>query len=219
MYLSSQPNKRTLSLLKPKIAVGLIKRKNIYCLYEIFSATSYITPSAHFPYPGRWGELRECPFGEHVIGVQLRIQPDQGEGRDDTALNAIRLRCTGGKILKSRENPWGDWGEWKLITAPDYFMGVQLRQEKQQTNWDNTKQNWDNTGATGLRMMTNNMAQIYPGEGQWGDWSQWLWCPTQFKITGFKTKVATPKSYQDFDNLSLTEVKFVCRGMHQVKPV
>ena len=66
-----------------------------------------------------------------MIGVQLRIEQGQGRG-DDTALNAIRLRCTGGAVLKSREGPYGDWLAWTQISAPDYFKGAQLRQEREQ---------------------------------------------------------------------------------------
>ena len=84
--------------------------------------TSFIAPLAHSGFPGQWGDFRECPSGEHVIGVQLRIERGQGRG-DDTALNAIRLRCTGGAVMKSREGPYGDWLEWTKISSSDYFKG------------------------------------------------------------------------------------------------
>ena len=165
--------------------------------------TSFIAPLAHSGFSGQWGDFRECPIGEHVIGVQLRIEQGQGRG-DDTALNAIRLRCTGGKVLMSRENPYGDWGAWKLITAPDYFRGVRLRQEREQGYWG------DDIAANGLRLMTNTNVQIYPGDGHWGDWSPWAWCPPGAKIAGFKTKVYPPRG--SLDDLSLTEVEFLCRS-------
>ena len=82
------------------------------------------------------------------------------------------------------------------------LKGAQLRQEREQGYWG------DDTAANGLRLMTNKNILIKPGDGHWGDWSRWAWCPSGTKIAGFKTKVDQPGG----DDISLTEVEFLCRG-------
>lgn len=44
---------------------------------------------------GTWSGFAEarCPARSQVIGVQTLVEPPQGRGVDDTALNAIRLYC------------------------------------------------------------------------------------------------------------------------------
>ena len=49
-----------------------------------------------------WGPWKRCRKGTRVKGMKLRIEKNQRTG-DDTALNAIRLTCTDGKVLKSKE--------------------------------------------------------------------------------------------------------------------
>ena len=43
------------------------------------------------PY-GEWQSWKQCSKGEHVVGLELRSEGDQGVGRDDTAGNNIRMR-------------------------------------------------------------------------------------------------------------------------------
>ena len=42
---------------------------------------------------GGWTEYVYCPTGQAVVGIQTRVERNQGEG-DDTALNGIRLLCS-----------------------------------------------------------------------------------------------------------------------------
>eukprot|EP00727_Mastigamoeba_balamuthi_P010593 m51a1_g6156 hypothetical protein (478) ;mRNA; r:316673-318476 len=42
---------------------------------------------------GEWSKWYSCPEGTAVTGIRTRLEPKQGKG-DDTALNAVRLRCT-----------------------------------------------------------------------------------------------------------------------------
>ena len=60
---------------------------------------SEIKPCLH-PDLGEWGDWEECPHGEHVKGMQLRIEAKLTKG-DDTALNTIILTCTDGTKLTS----------------------------------------------------------------------------------------------------------------------
>ena len=53
---------------------------------------------------GDWGPKEHCPKGLRTIGFQLKTERPQGEG-DDTALNAIALKCSVGGWIHSTEGP------------------------------------------------------------------------------------------------------------------
>ena len=134
--------------------------------------------------------------------VQLRIQPQQGGKVDDTALNAIRLTCTDGTVLKSAEGPWGDWLQEKDIGASNWFTGASIRQEPKQGGGDDT-------GGNGLRF-TLNSGHAHPGDGYWGGWSTYAMCPPGFRIAGLRTRV---EQKVEGDNTALNDVQFLCRGI------
>jgi len=41
---------------------------------------------------GTWSPVLKCPTGMAVVGIQTRVEADQGRG-DDTALNGVKLLC------------------------------------------------------------------------------------------------------------------------------
>jgi hypothetical protein len=51
---------------------------------------------------GDWGPVESCPNEEYAVGFKLKTQQPQGDG-DDTALNAIALKCSGGNWITSSE--------------------------------------------------------------------------------------------------------------------
>jgi len=53
---------------------------------------------------GDWGPVEYCPNGERAIGFSLKTEAWQGDG-DDTALNSISLKCSGGSWIESTEGP------------------------------------------------------------------------------------------------------------------
>ena len=55
---------------------------------------------------GVWGLYAECPPNERVIGFKIKVESNQGI-IDDTATNAIRLKCESGFELQSTEGKWG----------------------------------------------------------------------------------------------------------------
>ena len=133
------------------------------------------------------------------MGIQLNIERPQGSG-DDTALNAIRLRCSGGSILKSSEMGYGSWQPEVKISKSDYWTGVAIRQEKPQGGDDDTS-------ANGIRLysaQTNSITK--PGDGYWGDWSSFVYCPEGTRITGFNTRVEPGGG----DDTAINEASFYC---------
>jgi hypothetical protein len=61
---------------------------------------------------GQWGawapNFSRCDPGQKLTGFSVKLQSDQGR-EDETATNAIEMRCSDGKTLTSLE---GDFGEW-----------------------------------------------------------------------------------------------------------
>jgi hypothetical protein len=53
---------------------------------------------------GDWGPVDFCPLGERAVGFSLKTEKPQGHG-DDTALNGIALRCSGGSRIRSTQGP------------------------------------------------------------------------------------------------------------------
>ena len=168
----------------------------------------WIEPGIHDRNVGDWKQLKECPRDEHVIGVRLRISISADIG-DKTALNAIELECNGGQILKNGETKFASlpnrWGQWTRIQSEEYFMGVQIRQEKYQ-GWSG-----DDTAANGLRFITNSQEIKKPGDGKWGDWSDMVKCVPGMKIVGFKSRVHPYKDSLFYDNNGITQVHFLCK--------
>jgi hypothetical protein len=51
---------------------------------------------------GDWGKVEKCPDGKLAIGFTLKTENWIGD-EDDTALNGIALRCSGGSWITSSE--------------------------------------------------------------------------------------------------------------------
>ena len=63
-----------------------------------------LIPAVSATFWGEWGIVEECPNGEFANGFKLKTESNQGGG-DDSALNAIAIRCSGGKWISSSEGP------------------------------------------------------------------------------------------------------------------
>lgn len=92
---------------------------------------------------GKWNEFASCPAGTAVCGGQVRFEWDGG--RDDTALNGIKLRCCNiqppnDKMDEILVHPgiWGDWRDWQFCPAGQFACGVRPRVESYQGHGDDT---------------------------------------------------------------------------------
>ena len=134
--------------------------------------------------------------------MAVKIQPKMGSSKDDTAMNAIRLKCSDGTELKEEKEREGT-GHWKRYeTSAGKIVGVSLRSE------EHLKDNGDDTAANGLKFRDERHKEYSPGYGFWGDWSHWVDCPEGSVITGFRVM------FLDFnfkyDNTALNQVQFSC---------
>ena len=158
-----------------------------------------------------WGPWKRCRRGTRVKGMKLRIEENQRTG-DDTALNAIRLTCTDGKVLKSKEGGWGSWQSYIQSDENRYkykynrITSVKLRSEPRMR--DTWYRSADNTAANGIRFRDGNGKNYNPGDGNWGDWGSWASCPTGSYIVGFRTYVVPHRG--SGDDTALERVQFKC---------
>ena len=135
--------------------------------------------------------------------MQLKIEPHQKRlsGFDDTALNAIRLTCTDGEVLVSAEGPWGVWHEY--TESADHIVGLQLRSERHSHDLDDTATN-------GVRFLDTVGRHYYPGDGMWGDWRDWVFCPAGTVVIGFRTQVEHSRGLRGGDDTALNRAEFIC---------
>ena len=62
-----------------------------------------------FPgYWGDWGNSEFCQNGGYAVGFGTKVEETQGNG-DDTAINGLKLQCSGGDSITSALQRWGSW--------------------------------------------------------------------------------------------------------------
>ena len=90
---------------------------------------------------GNWGKWQHCAQGEYVTGMKVKSEKFQGnafmswihhlgEGnilRDDSGINAIRLKCSDGKELISAEGVEGEWSHWVNVDEGKKLVVVEVR--------------------------------------------------------------------------------------------
>ena len=175
-----------------------------YC-YFILDSRSYsqiIISLPQYTIFGGWGEWEYCPSNEFVNAFQLKVEPQQGEFIDDTALNGIKFYC--GKIgeefnssnsITSKVGHWGNWGHIFKCLDLSIATGLQLRSERRQGIFDDT-------AANNLKMYCLDGIR-HEGDGTlWGRWSPLMTCPKKTAICGFRTQVETPTSNGSYNFLS-----------------
>ena len=57
------------------------------------NTTSAASINPHRGFWGNWTKVAFCPAEHYVCGLKVRMEPDLGTDRDDTALNSVELQC------------------------------------------------------------------------------------------------------------------------------
>ena len=154
--------------------------------------------------------MATCPDGKLAFGFFMRVEAKQGSTGDDTAANAVCLKCAegSGNEICSTIGQWGQWKKEKLCPKGCYLSGWRQRVEEYQGAKDDTALNnveyrckllddWS-LCSTGNSMI---------GEGlDWGEWGRWMECPKGQFICGIQTRVE-PK---DGDDTALNDIRHQC---------
>ena len=144
---------------------------------------------------------------------------------DDSGINAIRLRCSGGKELISAEGIEGGWTSWKLSRSNSPIFEVHIRsQPPGECNCFNFGE-CDDTATNGLRFEDSRgtiyepYVNFYEPANLLGYYYRYLahklhgyWasvtCPAGKFITGFRTQVEPDQG--SGDDTGLNGVQFQC---------
>lgn len=89
------------------------------------------------PHKGFWGSGAKCPHDSYVTGAKLKIMP-LAEHQDDTALNAVGLRCSDGTEVNTVEGPNGGWTEWAMCPEGQWVFSARARSHPYKKGQDNT---------------------------------------------------------------------------------
>lgn len=150
---------------------------------------------------GNWGAYDKCPYPETAVGVRLKIE-NSGilcqSDCDNTALNGIILYCSNGGAITSTVGGWGSWWSKKSCTGNNRITAAKMRWEPDIYG--------DDTAANGLRFKCTDGNYLYPGDGYWGRWTSWNYCPAGSAIYGIQTRVEPSGG----DDTALNQVELLC---------
>jgi hypothetical protein len=185
---------------------------------------------------GSWsaGNQHRCPAGEWAVGFINRYQRDQGgkdqkDKGDDTGMNALRLRCSGGGEAKSdSEGRNGSDYEWNCCSSTaatkpcngiDYeLVGASFKILKNKGG----DKKADDVGMSGVKFTCrgikgNNLGLEFEivnvnenrDGGRWGVWQTSDRCPQGSRICGIENSIQ-PWKGKDGDDSALCASKFEC---------
>ena len=181
----------------------MVSQTFFLCLYISEGGFTPLYSSETLGYWGNWGARQTCPSGEYVYGFQLKSQKDQ-DIYDESALNGIKLLCTGGGSVTSKIGPFGQWLESIQCNGNESATGFQIQIEERVGEGDDTAANNINLWCRG-GYLVKGVANT-----NWGSWSNLLHCPTGLAIVGIQTRVENIQSCERCDNTALNGVKMLC---------
>jgi len=136
------------------------------------------------------------------------VEPDQGDLKDDSSLNAVQLECFNShdQYVGSAASLVGEKGDWKsdqYCGSQSFINGVRFRSERSSIAI------LDKTAGNNIDVTCDN-GQILYGDGlYWGDWSGWVYCPADTVVCGLQTRVQ-PYGGTLIDDTGLNEIILDC---------
>lgn len=179
---------------------------------------------------GFWGAGAVCPSDKYVTAARLKVQTIV-VGRDNTGLNRVELRCSGGagspSEVTTTEGPEGDWTAWAECPAGQQAFSVRARADEFARGQDNTGLNglelgcrqpdlgafsrlrFGNGTARGLRAPEANVVIGAGPEASAGGWSTELPCAPSAAICGAQAHVVRDQGAGG-DNMGVAELRVYC---------
>ncbi|KAJ6654783.1 hypothetical protein lerEdw1_006570 [Lerista edwardsae] len=99
--------------------------------------------------------------------------------------------------------PWGDWGEPEICPRghADGFA-VKISKYQGPLAWD------DDTGMDGIRLHCTDGSTVESSSAQWGDWSDFVMCPKDTKLSLFSLRVEEFQGVKD--DTAANNIQFKC---------
>ena len=149
--------------------------------------------------------METCKTGVIANGFLFRVEGYQGSDGDDTAGNAVCIKCRKANVC-SKEGSWGEWSEPKMCPEGHYLSGWRQNVEPDQRSGDDTA--LDNVEYRCRDLETGEKFHDIKVEAkEWGIWSRWKECPEGEFICGIQTRVEEPISG---DDTALNDIKHQC---------
>mmetsp|Transcript_23081 Transcript_23081/g.46948 ORF Transcript_23081/g.46948 Transcript_23081/m.46948 type:complete len:510 (-) Transcript_23081:8-1537(-) len=163
---------------------------------------------------GFWGSGATCPQGAYVVAVRLKIMPMSADPSvDNTALNAVGLKCDDGTELSSIEGPDGTWGAWVECPVGQRAYGLRMRGREQGPGRDNV-------GVSDLAFACRSPDfSAFSRPERWrpefgraaaaaGGWSPEVDCKTKEAVCGLQ--VSVKKDQGKGDDMGVTAMRAYC---------
>jgi len=159
---------------------------------------------------GEWGEIEKCEEGSFAVGASIKAEKWQ-HGDDDTAVNAVQLKCRSkkdNKITKYITSTQGYFGSW--LDFQDCGSGFITAASLKSVPYHNHS---DDTGVTNILFKCNHgdeeIGKWDNGKAtEWGDWSGLKSCDSNKAVCGIRTKVEPPQG--SHDDTALNNVVLYC---------
>jgi len=161
---------------------------------------------------GSWYDWDNCTDDDtYVVGMRLKVEAPQGMFSDDTAVNGVRFYCrnintfngTWSKVVESKSDVWGSWGNDIICHSGRIATGFQMRTQPSQSILDDS-------AANNLRLFCGNDRNFpLPGNGHdSGTWTEAQHCENKQALCGLATQVET--NHGSGDETALNGIKMKC---------
>lgn len=154
-------------------------------------AVTWVTPGT-----GHWGSWRlaGCPAGTWATGFALRRETYQGpelKDHDDSALNSVKLTCSGGAVIDPGGGPWGTWSSTMPCGANKYLTAAKVRIEPPQADKDDSAANDVVFQCSNKTRSETDTLQIKRTDdaGKWGTEGPMTACPAGTAVCGLSIRV------------------------------
>ncbi|KXZ48984.1 hypothetical protein GPECTOR_24g274 [Gonium pectorale] len=127
------------------------------------------------------GSPAKITYGAAITSYQLRMDSETGSG-DKTALNGVKLGCSGGATLTPTEGLTGTWTATAACPDNGKFNAARMRIEAKKTGADNTAAN-----SLAFKCESSG-AEVVASEGYAGDYTEWATCPSGTYICGLQVR-------------------------------
>lgn len=173
---------------------------------------------------GFWGAGVACPDGHFVNAVRLKVMPLE-EGADNSALNAIGLKCDDGTEITSAEGADGTWSDWGECPEGEFVYGFRARAQGYDKSVDNTGVNdlmfqcrsKDMTSMKEVRFgdpqtlagMDRNAVIANGATSSEGGWSGESTCGNHGLNCGIQVRLRVEQG-EEGDDMGITDLRFFC---------